>query len=137
MAISARGKVIPLLRGEYDPERRYAINDIVSFNGSFYWHYKKEETVGIEPTNEETWKVVFDVRDAEKFIAQAKASADTAVKSASEAKKSALEAKGSVDNAKMVFLEIDQNGDLIMKSINEPSVSFSLNENGDLEAIYK
>ena len=130
MAISARGKVIPLLRGEYDPERRYAINDIVSFNGSFYWHYKKEETVGIEPTNEETWKVVFDVRDAEKFIAQAEASADAAAKSA-------LEAKGSVDNAKMVFLEIDQNGDLIMKSINEPSISFSLNENGDLEAIYK
>lgn len=130
MAISARGKVIPLLRGEYDPERRYAINDIVSFNGSFYWHYKKEETVGIEPTNEETWKVVFDVRDAEKFIAQAEASADAAAKSA-------LEAKNSVDNAKMVFLEIDQNGDLIMKSINEPSVSFSLNENGDLEAIYK
>ena len=130
MAISARGKVIPLLRGEYDPERRYAINDIVSFNGSFYWHYKKEETVGIEPTNEETWKVVFDVRDAEKFIAQAKASADAAAKSA-------LEAKNSVDNAKMVFLEIDQNGDLIMKSINEPSISFSLNENGDLEAIYK
>ena len=130
MAISARGKVIPLLRGEYDPERRYAINDIVSFNGSFYWHYKKEETVGIEPTNEETWKVVFDVRDAEKFIAQVKASADAAAKSA-------LEAKVSVDNAKMVFLEIDQNGDLIMKSINEPSISFSLNENGDLEAIYK
>lgn len=130
MAISARGKVIPLLRGEYDPERRYAINDIVSFNGSFYWHYKKEETVGIEPTNEETWKVVFDVRDAEKFIAQAEVSADAAAKSA-------LEAKNSVDNAKMVFLEIDQNGDLIMKSINEPSVSFSLNENGDLEAIYK
>lgn len=130
MAISARGKVIPLLRGEYDPERRYAINDIVSFNGSFYWHYKKEETVGVEPTNEETWKVVFDVHDAEKFIAQAKASADAA-------EKSALEAKSSIDNAKMVFLEIDQNGDLIMKSINEPSVSFSLNENGDLEAIYK
>ena len=130
MAISARGKVIPLLRGEYDPERRYAINDIVSFNGSFYWHYKKEETVGIEPTNEETWKVVFDVRDAEKFIAQAKASADTAAKSA-------LEAKNSVDNAKMVFLEIDQNCKLLMTSINKLFISLSLYQYGDLEAIYK
>lgn len=67
---------------------------------------------------------------------ETKQAATNAARSESEAAKSALEARNSVNGAKMVFLEIDQNGDLIMTAVNEPSVSFALNDNGDLEAVY-
>ena len=67
---------------------------------------------------------------------ETKQAATNAARSESEAAKYALEARNSVNGAKMVFLEIDRNGDLIMTAVNEPSVSFALNDNGDLEAVY-
>lgn len=67
---------------------------------------------------------------------ETKQAATNAARSESEAAKSALDARNSVNGAKMVFLEIDRNGDLIMMAVNEPSVSFALNDNGDLEAVY-
>ncbi len=57
------GKVVPLLRGEYQDSTAYGINDIVVYNKSTYWHHGAAETTGVKPTDSSVWWVVINYQE--------------------------------------------------------------------------
>ena len=85
MARTNLGRVVPLHKGDYSATIEYELNDIVSYNGSTYWHFTHEKTTGILPTETSVWKLVIDMADAEQYIARAETAA--------------LQAEGSADDA--------------------------------------
>ena len=95
MATTDIGRAVPLLRGEYDPAQTYELNDIVSLNGSLYWHYSHEVTTNVAPQATSTWKVVLSLTDAEAYIARA----ETAAEEAESAKDDAVTAKTAAETA--------------------------------------
>lgn len=95
MATTDIGRAVPLLRGEYDPAQTYELNDIVSLNGSLYWHYSHEVTTNVAPQATSTWKVVLSLTDAEGYIARA----ETAAEEAESAKDDAVTAKTAAETA--------------------------------------
>lgn len=95
MATTDIGRAVPLLRGEYDPAQTYELNDIVSLNGSLYWHYSHEVTTNVAPQATSTWKIVLSLTDAEAYIARA----ETAAEEAESAKDDAVTAKTAAETA--------------------------------------
>lgn len=95
MAKTDIGRAVPLLKGEYNPATTYELNDIVSLNGSLYWHYSHEETTNVAPQATSTWKVVLSLADAEAYIARA----ETAAGEAEDAKDAALAAQTAAETA--------------------------------------
>ena len=95
MATTDIGRAVPLLRGEYDPAQTYELNDIVSLNGSLYWHYSHEVTTNVAPQATSTWKVVLSLTDAEAYIARA----ESAAEEAESAKDDAVTAKTAAETA--------------------------------------
>ena len=75
MARTNLGRVVPLHKGDYSATIEYELNDIVSYNGSTYWHFTHEKTTGILPTETSVWKLVIDMADAEQYIARAETAA--------------------------------------------------------------
>ena len=75
MARTNLGRVVPLHKGDYSATIEYELNDIVSYNGSIYWHFTHEKTTGILPTETSVWKLVIDVADVEQYIARAETAA--------------------------------------------------------------
>lgn len=104
MATTGIGRVVPLLRGEYDPTRTYELNDIVSLNGSLYWHYSHEVTTNVAPQATSTWKVVLSLADAEGYIARA----ETAAEEAESAKDDAVTAKNAAETASTTATEASE-----------------------------
>lgn len=43
MARTNLGRVVPLHKGDYSATIEYELNDIVSYNGSTYWHFTHEK----------------------------------------------------------------------------------------------
>lgn len=95
MARTDIGRAVPLLKGEYSPTTTYELNDIVSLNGSFYWHYSHEQTTNVAPQATSTWKVVINLADAEAYIARA----EFAAESAEDAAEIATAAKTAAESA--------------------------------------
>ena len=95
MATTDIGRAVPLLRGEYDPAQTYELNDIVSLNGSLYWHYSHEVTTNVAPQATSTWKIVLSLTDAEAYIARA----ESAAEEAESAKDDAVTAKTAAETA--------------------------------------
>lgn len=95
MAKTDIGRAVPLLKGEYNPATTYELNDIVSLNGSLYWHYSHEETTNVAPQATSTWKVVLSLADAEAYIARA----EVAAESAEDAAEIATAAKTAAESA--------------------------------------
>ena len=54
------GRVMPLYKGEYDPEQAYGQNDVVRLDGRVYWHTGREKTVGVPPTEEQVWHLLLE-----------------------------------------------------------------------------
>lgn len=74
------GRVIPLHKGEYSATTPYELNDCVSFQGSTYWHYKPEETIGVLPTDETVWRLMTNATDVEPYVERALQAAEDAEK---------------------------------------------------------
>lgn len=95
MATTDIGRAVPLFRGEYDPAQTYELNDIVSLNGSLYWHYSHEVTTNVAPQATSTWKIVLSLTEAEAYIARA----ESAAEEAESAKDDAVTAKTAAETA--------------------------------------
>ncbi len=91
------GRVVPLHRGAYNAATAYELNDVVSLNGSLYWHFKDETTTGVPPTDTSVWRSVIDVTDAEAYVAQAIDAASAADGSAEDAKAYAVGKRDGAD----------------------------------------
>ena len=62
MARQTLGKVMMLLKGEYDSNTQYEILDVVTYNGSSY--VAKQSTQGNLPTNTNYWLLLAEKGDA-------------------------------------------------------------------------
>jgi hypothetical protein len=47
--------MVPLFKGEYSATATYDLNDVVSYEGSVYWHTGATSTKGTVPTNTTSW----------------------------------------------------------------------------------
>lgn len=82
------GRVVPIDKGEYNGNARYELNHIVHYNGSLYWHYAAEASVGAAPTDTSVWRCIVDasaIGRAENAASAASASAASAAESAAAA----------------------------------------------------
>jgi len=113
MATQRLGRIVPLHRGEYDENRHYELNDIVSYNGSTYWHHRHERTRGISPEDIRVWFIVTDMRAAEHLIKKAQKAARDADLSANTASKMATAAAASEQHAERIAEEV---GDQIARA---------------------
>lgn len=95
MATTDIGRAVPLMRGEYSPFATYELNDIVTLNGSMYWHYSHTVTTNVAPQATDTWMLVLDLTAAEEYISRAESAAETA----EEAKADAVTAKTAAETA--------------------------------------
>ena len=95
MATTDIGRAVPLLRGEYSPYATYELNDIVTLNGSMYWHYSHTVTTNVAPQATDTWMLVLDLTAAEEYISRA----ETAAGTAEQAKDDAVTAKTAAETA--------------------------------------
>lgn len=95
MATTDIGRAVPLMRGEYSPFATYELNDIVTLNGSMYWHYSHTVTTNVAPQATDTWMLVLDLTAAEEYISRA----ETAAGTAEQAKDDAVTAKTAAETA--------------------------------------
>lgn len=61
MATTVLGRVVPLHKGEYKADAQYELNHIVRYNGSTWWHWGKDATIGVTPAQGDVWTIVMDV----------------------------------------------------------------------------
>lgn len=102
------GRVIPLHKGEYSATTPYELNDCVSFQGSTYWHYKPEKTVGVLPTDETVWRLMTNATDVEPYVERALQAAENA----EEARDAAQGAKTGAESAKIAAQTSASNAEL-------------------------
>jgi len=101
MAKTNIGRVVPIHKGTYSAEATYRLNHLVNYNGSLYWHFGKEDTTGVPPTNASVWVVVTDLSEAEGFIRRAETAAENAESAANRA-------ETSEDNAQLYKQSAEQ-----------------------------
>ena len=102
------GRVIPLHKGEYSATTPYELNDCVSFQGSTYWHYKPEETIGVLPTDETVWRLMTNATDVEPYVERALQAAENA----EEARDAAQSAQTGAESAKTAAQTSASNAEL-------------------------
>lgn len=78
MAQTIIGRVQPLFKGQYSNSVEYELNDVVTYNGSTYWHWTAEKTLDVPPTDETAWGKIVDASGAEPFVARAETAASNA-----------------------------------------------------------
>lgn len=97
MATTNLGRVIPLHKGAYSATTPYELNDIVSLNGSLYWHHSDNVTTGVSPSDTTVWTAVLNLSVAESYIARAETAATSAESGSRDSEAWAVGKRDGVD----------------------------------------